>query len=62
MKAAEKYLVWVLVLSGLLVGYAGLTNQDLLSNLFGTTLVSALNIVVGVAAVVTAYSLIAKKK
>ena len=62
LKAYERYLVWILVVGGLLLGYQGLAHQDFLANVFGENVGSAIDIIIGVVALVVGYSMVSKKK
>lgn len=62
MKEYEKYFVWILVVGGLLLGYQGIAHQDFLINVLGQSIGSAIDIIIGVAALVVGYSMVSKKK
>ena len=62
MKEFEKYFVWLLVFGGLLLGYQGIAHQDFLMNVLGSSIGSAVDIIIGVAALVVGYSMVSKKK
>jgi len=62
MKEYEKYFVWILVLGGLLLGYQGIAHQDFLVSVLGSSIGTAVDIIIGVAALVVGYSMVSKKK
>ena len=62
MKAYEKYLIWILVVGGLLVGYEGLTGTDLLEQLLGGQVVMAADVLIGAAAVLVGANQLSGKK
>lgn len=55
MREMKPYLVWLLVVGGLLWGYEGLTGMNLLVSVLGLQLANILEIIVGIAALVVAY-------
>ncbi len=55
MREYKPYLVWVLIIGGLLWGYEGLIGVELQESLLGVTIANLLEILVGVAAVIVAY-------
>lgn len=57
MKNLGSYMVWALVLGGLLWGYEGLTGTDLLEQVLGSQLEMVVDVVLGLAGVVVAYML-----
>jgi len=61
MKNLGTYLVWVLVASGLLWGYEGLTDQDLLEQVFGLQVENIIDMVIGVCGLLVGYKLLAGK-
>ncbi|MBI3342093.1 DUF378 domain-containing protein [Candidatus Curtissbacteria bacterium] len=62
MKAYHNYLVWLLVVGGLLLGYQGLTNSNLVEKLLGGQLEMVVNVIVGAAAVLVGYGMLSGKK
>lgn len=62
MKEYEKYFVWLLIVGGLLLGYQGIAHQDFLMSVLGPSIGSAIDIIIGVAALVVGYSMVSKKK
>jgi len=62
MKSLFTVASWLLVIGGLLWGYAGLTNTDLLASTLGTGMASLVEIVVGLSAVYVGYSMLTGKK
>ena len=55
MKEYKPYLVWILIVGGLLWGYEGLLGTNLLVTVLGASVASIVEIIVGVAAVLLAY-------
>ena len=55
MREMKPYLVWLLVVGGLLWGYEGLTGMNLLVSVVGMQLANIVEIIVGIAALVVAY-------
>lgn len=62
MKKYERYLVWLLVISGLLRGYEGLANVNLFEQLLGSQLGMVGDVIIGIAAILVGYSMLAGKK
>ena len=62
MKKYEKYLLWLLVLGGLLGGYEGLTGTSLVEQTLGSQLGMVGDVIIGVAAVLVGYSQLSGKK
>lgn len=62
MKKYESYLIWLLVIGGLLLGYQGITGEDILENLLGSQIKMLGNVIIGVAAVLIGYSQLTGKK
>ncbi len=62
MKEYEKYFVWLLVVGGLLLGYQGVAHQDFLMSVLGSSISSAIDIIIGVAALVVGYTMVSKEK
>ena len=55
MKQYKPVLVWVLIIGGLLWGYEGVTQTNLLMSVLGSSVASIVEIIVGIAALVLAY-------
>jgi len=55
LKEYKPYLVWILIVGGLLWGYEGLLGTNLLVTVLGASVASIVEIIVGVAAVLLAY-------
>lgn len=62
MGAYERYFIWILIVGGLLLGYQGVAHQDFLISVLGQSIGSAIDIIIGVAALVVGYSMVSKKK
>lgn len=62
MKEYKPYLVWVLIVGGLLWGYEGLLGTNLLVSILGASIASIVEIIVGVAALIVAYLKLTVKK
>jgi uncharacterized membrane protein YuzA (DUF378 family) len=58
----KPYLVWVLIVGGLLWGYEGLMGTNLLVAVLGMQVASIVEIIVGAVAVVMAYLKLTAKK
>lgn len=62
MREYKPYLVWVLIVGGLLWGYEGLIGTNLLVAILGASIASIVEIIVGVAALIVAYLKLTAKK
>ncbi|HVZ66765.1 MAG TPA: hypothetical protein VG917_00715 [Patescibacteria group bacterium] len=62
MREYKPYLIWVLIVGGLLWGYDGLTGNNLLVTSLGLSLANVIEIVVGIVAVIVAYLKLTGKK
>lgn len=62
MKAYEKYLIWLLVLGGLLGGYEALTGTNLLAQLLGDQITMVASVLIGAAAVLVGVNQLSGKK
>lgn len=51
----KPYLVWVLIIGGLLWGYEGFTGEELQESILGVEISNYAEIIVGVAAALVAY-------
>ena len=54
-KEYKPYLVWLLIIAGVLWGYEGLVGTNLLVTIFGLSVASIVEIIVGIAALIVAY-------
>ena len=62
MKSLHMIAMWLLVIGGLLWGYTGLTQTDLLASVFGMGLAGIIEILVGLSAVLVGWVMLTGKK
>ncbi len=63
MKILFKVASWLLVIGGLILGYEGLTDKDLIETIFGTnsTLEMIVDCAIGISALIGAYGILTCK-